>query len=161
MLCYLGIALLGNVIYPRDIADCIPSPSESHLPFDEEMFDLVWIEKQVIEKALEHFGNQQDAIKHLRISESQLRRKIKDYGIEYTRSRKDRIIKDKGSKSLAQKKQSMIIQLVEKSGEVTTQDVMQLLGDASRKTAVKHLNVLIGADQLKRVGRGKYKRTGR
>ncbi|MDP8240677.1 MAG: sigma-54 dependent transcriptional regulator [Candidatus Hatepunaea meridiana] len=146
----------GKVIYPWDIADCIPTPHDSNLPFDEGMFDLVWIEKQVIEKALQQFDNQQDAVKHLRISESQLRRKIKDYGIEYSRSRKDRIVKNKVSQSSSQKKKSMIIQLLEKRGEVSTQDVMQLLGNASRKTAVKHLNALIEVKEVARTGRGRY-----
>ena len=52
------------------------------------MFDLVWVEKQVIEKALQHFGTQTEAVKHLGISESKLKRKIQEFGITYKRARK-------------------------------------------------------------------------
>ena len=146
----------GKVIYPRDIADCIPAPPESRLPFDEGMFDLMWIEKQVIEKALQQFGNQQDAVKHLRISESQLRRKIKDYGISYKRSRKVKAKPKQDKFTRLERQRQMILRYLEKHDEIETQDVVRLLDGVSRKTVIARLNELIEKGVIRRISRGKY-----
>ena len=146
-----------KVIRPRDVTDCIPKDISKTLPVDEETFDLMWIEKQVIERAVNHFRNQKTAAKHLRISESQIRRKIKDYGITYKRVHKDVKEKSRGKRSLGQNRQKeLILQYLNEHGEITTPEAVDLLGNVVRKTAIARLNELIETGEVRRLLRGRY-----
>lgn len=146
----------GKELQPADVNGYLDDSTQHRIEVDSALFDLVQIEKQAIVRAMERFGTQVEARKRLGISESQLRRKIKEFGIEPNRV----------SKSSAQAKRkspktewrARLLRLAGKSTEFTTQDAMAALGGVSRKTAVKHLNKLTISDELERIERGKYKR---
>ncbi len=142
-------------IQVKSVRACLPSLSTERRNIPEDTFDLVEIEKGVISRALERFGNQKEASKHLKISESRLRRKIKDFGIEYRRTRKVNVKKGR-QKSITAKRRTQIINYLSKNDEISTSEAMKLLGDVSRKTAVSHLNSLIADGRIERAGRGIY-----
>ena len=148
-----------GIIYPRDVVSIIPTPAKSSLPIDEGMFDLVWIEKQVIEKALQHFGNQTEAVKRLGISESKLRRKIQEFGITYKRGRKSHEMKKLCELSGSEQKLQMIREFMKNRESFRTKDIVQLLGGIANKTAIARLNDLIKKGEVIRISRGEYKRS--
>ena len=148
----------GAVVYPSDVADCIPASSEKSPSYDEETFDLALVEKQVIEKALNRFGTQWEAAKHLCISECQLRRKIKECGIKYKRVRKAKTDHKREELSGMEKQRRLILEYLESHDEITTRDVIELLGGITKKTAIIRLNELIEAGDIARLARGKYGR---
>jgi Fic family protein len=102
---------------------------------------------------------QAEACKKLGISESQLRRKIKDYGIEHKRPAMQQNPSDR--KGIRQDWRTKLMRLATNSVEFTTQEAMQALGDVSRKTSVSHLKTLTQVGVLLHVGRGKYCRASK
>ena len=145
-----------NVIRARDVVDCIPRDEVKTVEIDDNIYNLHIIEKQVIKKALNHYKNQRIAAQHLRISESKLRRRIREFGIVYSKSRKaDVEIKSKQSPWQKQQRQ-LILDYLDEHSEITTPDAVQLLGNVARKTAIARLNELIERGKLKRSMRGKY-----
>ncbi len=62
-----------NTIRARDVADFIPCDEVKTVEIDDNLYNLHIIEKQVIEKSLNHYQNQRIAAGQLRISESKLR----------------------------------------------------------------------------------------
>ena len=146
----------GGAIQLRDVHDCLPDPNRNLIKIPDDIFSLDEVKRRVIIIALERFGNQQEAAEHLCISESQLRRKINDYGIEYRKTKKAHLKKGK-RKSNADQRRLKIVQMAMERGEITTQDVMKLLGNVSRKTATAYLNSLMTDGELERITRGKYR----
>jgi len=79
----------ATVIKAGEVVRCLPEESrEAKLLVDDDELNLMSIEQQVMRRAMDVFRNQDEAARQLGISLSQLRRKIKDYGIEYQRERK-------------------------------------------------------------------------
>ena len=153
----LKLPMGRNTLLPADIVGLLNDKGKSIKHLDADQFDLVQIEKQAIVRALERFGTQLDASKRLGISESQLRRKIKDYGIEHKRSAR-RDVNSKGKKSRSDWR-FKLTRLASRSEEFTTQEAIEALGSVSRKTAIEHLNKLVIEGVIERRGRGVYCRT--
>ena len=147
-----------GTVYPSDVVSCLPAPSQYPIPVDDVMFDLVWIEKRVIEKALQHFGNQQEALKHLGISESKLRRKINEFGITYKRGRKSQTEVEEAQLAEPERKLQMIRDFAKKHDTFKTNHIVELLDGVTNKTAIAKLNELIEAGEIIRVSRGTYQR---
>ncbi len=145
-----------NIIRARDVADCIPRDEVKTVDIDDNHYNLHLNEKQFIKKALNHYQNQRIAAGHLRISESKLRRKIREFGIVYSKSRRTEM-ENKNNRSPGQKRQrQLILNYLDEHSEITTPDAVQLLGEVARKTAIARLNELIEEGKLKRSMRGKY-----
>ena len=151
----------GNTgtLYPRDVISCIPTARQDRIPLEEGQFDLAWIEKQVIEKALLYFGTQTEAVKHLGISESKLRRKIQEFGIIYKRSRKSQAEMEVAQLAEPERKLQIIRDFAKKHNTFKTSDIVELLDGVANKTAIAKLNELIEAGELVRVSRGQYRRS--
>ena len=150
----------GNTgtLYPRDVVSCMPTPRQDRIPLEEGQFDMAWIEKQVIERALQHFGNQAEAVKHLGISESKLRRKIQEFGITYERKRKSREEIQFEELSGIEKQLQLIRNFIKDHETFKTRDIIDLLGDVTKKTTIIRLNELIQAGEIVRLSRGIYRR---
>ena len=148
----------GELIYPRDVPSHIPVPPEKSLPFDKGMFDLACIERQVIERAVQHFGTQKEAVHRLGISDSKLRRKIKEFGITYKRVRKTKGPKNEKKLTGIEKQQRLILAYMEDHDSFTTRDIVNMLGGVANKTAIARLNELIEAGKVRRLTRGRYER---
>jgi len=150
----LNVSKGRKTLLPADITGILNDKGKTTKALDNDLFDLVQIEKQTIIRALERFGTQVEACKRLGISESQLRRKMKDYGIEHKRFSKI----DVGAKGKDSRPnwRSKLMRLAANSGEFTTQQAISVLGGVSRKTAVGHLNKLVSEGVIERMGRGKY-----
>ena len=150
----------GNTgtLYPRDVISCIPTPRQDRIPVEDGQFDLAWIEKQVIEKALQHFGNQADAVKYLGISESKLRRKIQEFGITYERKRKSQNEIQMEELSGAEKQLQLIRNFIKDNETFKTREIIDLLDDVTKKTTIIRLNELIQAGEIVRLSRGMYGR---
>jgi len=145
----------GKKLQPADVKGCLDDVSQTPDEIKAEQFDLMQIEKQAIAGALERFGSQAEACKRLGISESQLRRKIKDYGIAYRRFvRRDARAESRKSHL---DWRSILLQLATNEREFTTQQAITALGGVSRKTAISHLNALASIGELERISRGKYR----
>jgi DNA-binding NtrC family response regulator len=144
-----------GTIYPRDVVSCIPTPGQDPIPVEDGQYDLVWIEKQVIEKALQHFGTQTEAVKHLGISESTLRRKIQEFGITYKRVGKTQILEDLSG---TERQLQIIRKYLQDNETFRTREIIDLLGDVTKKTAILRLNELIHVREIIRISRGKYRR---
>jgi len=151
----------GNTgtLYPRDVVSFIPTPKQDRIPLEDEQFDLAWIEKQVIEKALQHFGNQAEAVKHLGISESKLRRKIHEFGISYERKRKSQEMIQLEELSGIERQLQLIRIFIRDHETFKTRDIIDLLGDVTKKTTIIRLNELIQAGEIVRLSRGSYQRS--
>ena len=145
-----------KIIQPQAVAICIPSQIPESLAYDGETFNLMAIEKQVIEKAMKRFGNQTAAAKHLCISESSVRRKIKDYGITYKRARQDIKISKKKVNLGQTRQHQLILEYLEKHDELETPVAIVLLGNITRKTTIARLNELIESGKVRRLSRGRY-----
>lgn len=144
----------GYVLQLADAKGYLDDSGRTPAEIKADQLDLVQIEKQAIIRALERFVTQVEACKRLGISESQLRRKMKDYGIEHKRPARQGVkVVGKWSR---QNWQTKLMRLAARSGEFTTQEAMQILGGVSRKTAVGHLNFLTKKGELVRISRGKY-----
>ena len=148
-----------TVIQAGDVVRFLPEePREAKLLVNDVEFNLMNIEQQVMRRAMEVFRNQDEAARQLGISLSQLRRKIKDYGIEYLRERKGQ----KRSKNAPEIKlprpdrKAELLQLAAEHGEFTTQKAIEALG-VSRKSVIEHLNELVTNGRLQKIGRGKYR----
>ncbi len=148
----------AGMVYPRDVVSCIPTPRQTRIPVEDGQFDLAWIEKQVIEKALEHFGTQTEAIKHLGISESKLRRKIQEFGITYKRAGKSQKQMTMNVLSGVEGQLQIIREFMIKHENFSTNDIVDLLGGVANKTAIARLNDLIQSGKIVRISRGKYRR---
>ncbi len=146
----------GRALQPADVKGYLETTTTQVSSLPEGEFDLVQIEKQVIIRAMERFGTQAEASKRLGISESQLRRKMKDYGIENKRSRKFNA--NSGIRPARLDWRTKIARLAYESDEFTTQMAIVVLGGVSRKTAIDHLNTLTRIGELERVKRGIYRR---
>jgi len=151
----------GNkgIVYPRDVVSWIPTTRQNQIPVEAGQYDLAWIEKQVIEKALQHFGTQAEAVKHLGISESKLRRKIQEFGIIYKRGRKLHADEEVAQLAEPERKLQMIRNFAKKHETFKTSDIVELLNGVANKTAIAKLNELIEAGELVRVSRGQYRRS--
>jgi len=145
----------GQVIQPADAKGCLDEEGRTPTEIESNQFDLVQIEKDAILRALERFGTQAEACRRLGISESQLRRKMRDYGIAHKRpSRTDARPVGKG---VIPEWRSKLMRLASNECEFTTQQAITALGGVSRKTAISHLNALASIGELERIGRGKYR----
>jgi len=148
----------NGTMYPRDVVSCIPTPRQDRIPVEDGQYDLVWIEKQVIEKALQHFGTQTEAVKHLGISESKLRRKILEFGITYERKRKSRKEIQLEELSGIERQQQLIRNYMQDHETFKTRDIIDLLSDVTKKTVIIRLNELIQGGEIVRLSRGSYQR---
>ena len=150
----------GNTgtLYPRDVVSCIPTPKQDRTLVEDGQFDLAWIEKQVIERALQHFVNQAEAVKHLGISESKFRRKIQEFGITYERKRKSREEIQFEELSGIEKQLQLIRNYILHHETFTTRDIVELLNGVANKTAIAKLNELIKTGEVIRITRGEYRR---
>ena len=146
----------AGTVYPRDVVACIPAPRQTRIPVEDGQFDLAWIEKQVIEKALQHFGTQTEAVKHLGISESKLRRKIQEFGISYERKRKSQDELQLEELSGIDRQLQLIRNFIQNHVIFKTRDIVDLLGDVTNKTVIIRLNELIQDGEIVRVSRGTY-----
>jgi len=144
----------GDVV--RFLSD---EPKPVSLLVNDGEFNLTQIEKRVMRQAVETFSNQDEAARQLGISLSQLRRKLRDYGIEYHRKSKAETKKvDRGSipdKPARPDRRAELLRLAATNREFTTQQAIETLG-VSRKSVIEYLNQLVAAGGLKKVGRGRY-----
>lgn len=127
-------------------------PKPAAIVYDDKEFDLTLVERQVIRRAMEVFRQQDLAAERLGLSLSTLRRKIKDYGIQYQRARRK---KEEPPKSKRPDRGAELLQLAASQGEFTTQQAIATLG-LSRKSTIEHLNELVATGGLRKVGRGVY-----
>jgi len=151
----IAVGEKGKVFQSADAKGYLETTSVLVSSLPENEFDLVQIEKQMIIRAMECFGTQSVASKHLGISESQLRRKLKDYGIEYLR--RPTAQKQGGRGQVRQSWRSQLNRLMKNSTEFSTQQAIDAMGGISRKTAIGHLNLLTNTGELVRITRGKYR----
>jgi len=146
-----------GTLYPRDVVSCLPTARQDRIPVEDGQYDLAWIAKQVIEKALQHFGTQTEAVKHLGISESKLRRKIQEFGIKYERKRKSHEEIQIEELSGVAKQLQIIRNFIRDHETFKTRDIIDLLGDVTKKTTIIRLNELIEAGEIERISRGNYR----
>jgi DNA-binding NtrC family response regulator len=140
---------LGRMLVQADMNGLIEPAAKTVSVSQNDQYDLVLIEKHAILKALERFGTQSEACKRLGISESQLRKRMKDFGIDRKRTRTTKVKSEgKDSKSIWQLR---LESLAAKLAEFTTQQVIATMGGVSRKTAIGHLNTLTSVDTIMRV----------
>jgi len=149
----------ASMIYPRDVVASIPTNKKARIPVEDEIFDLTLIEKEIITKALNHFGHQAEAVRHLGISESKLRRKIQEFGITYERKSKYQSNVNIEELPEPERKLEIIREFAHKQDTFTTSDVVELLGDVTRKTVIVKLNELIEEGEIERVSRGMYRKS--
>lgn len=87
-----------------------------------------------------------------------LRRKIQEFGITYKRKRKSQEEIQFEKLSWVERQLQLIQNFIKVNETFKTRDIINLLGDVTKKTTIIRLNELIQAGEIIRLSRGIYRR---